>query len=306
MKLIQGQNIINELTKSINKDDKTTSSYWKKYHSNFSFENGNLKGLGAFGSNKKPFNLIEKLIYYNLNKLYLKHSLNKTFTKQVLKSAYEICNLQRGGLDINIVRQVLTIDKLNFNNVFKEAKIAVVIGDGFGAMTSLLLKNNLVEKVILVNLTKTLLVDMIYLKRVFKNFDSDSILINDDKDLNLVENFKIIAIQADNYHFLKKIKKDLVINISSFQEMDIEVINNYMNYLYFNKNPFSFYLCNRIEKILPDGSLIKFSEYGLSENDDIIFDELCVWHQDFYRLSPPFIVKFDGPHLHQLRRCNFK
>ena len=124
------------------------------------------------------------------------------------------------------------------------------------------------------------------------------------KYLKLKKN-RIIAIEAEKYHLLSKIKKDLIINIASFQEMDLDVISNYFKYLY-NKGEesFYFYICNREEKFLPDGSLIRFKDYPFNSEDSILVDELCPWHQDFYVFKPPFIRKYDDPTRHQLRKVN--
>ena len=54
-------------------------------------------------------------------------------------------------------------------------------------------------------------------------------LIDDIKQLSKIEDkHKIIAIEAENYNLLSEIQKDLVLNIASFQEMDLGVINLYL------------------------------------------------------------------------------
>jgi len=117
------------------------------------------------------------------------------------------------------------------------------------------------------------------------------------------DDVRVIAIEAENYEILKNINKDLVINIASFQEMDI--IDNYFNYIYNQKTPFYFYLCNREAKQLPDGSLIYFKKYKFNNQDEILADELCPWHNDFYTFRPPLFRQYDGTTRHQLRKINF-
>jgi hypothetical protein len=188
---------------------------------------------------------------------------------------------------------------------FKNIKNAIIIGDGFASMTSLLIENNLVDRVYLINLRKTLLVDLIYLKKAIgdNRFNRELIFI-DSKDCikNLKSRHKFVAIEAENFQLLRYLEKELVINIASFQEMSKKVIDNYFKYIY-NKSgvPFYFYLCNREEKVLPDGEKIIFDNYNFNPEDHIIVNELCPWHQYYYIKYPPFYKKYDGPTRHQIR-----
>jgi hypothetical protein len=61
-----------------------------------------------------------------------------------------------------------------------------------------------------------------------------------------------------------------------------------------------FYSCNREEKILPDGTVTRFSEYPWHAKDQIIVDALCPWHQETYSYKPPFYWPYDGPIKHRL------
>ena len=61
------------------------------------------------------------------------------------------------------------------------------------------------------------------------------------------------------------------------------------------KSPCYFYCCNRLEKELPDGSIIKFINYPWKNNDDVLIDELCPWYKKYPSLKPPFFRKYDGP-----------
>lgn len=139
-----------------------------------------------------------------------------------------------------------------------------------------------------------------------ERFNKEVVLINEIHDIKKIkDDVRIIAIEAENYEILKNINKDLVINIASFQEMDMDVIDNYFKYIYNQTTPFYFYLCNREAKQLPDGSLISFKKYKFNNQDEILADELCPWHNDFYTFKPPFFREYDGPTRHQLRKINF-
>ena len=95
----------------------------------------------------------------------------------------------------------------------------VVIGDGYGTMTTLLYENQLSKQIFLINLRKTLLVDLIFLEKFIgrERFNKEVVLINEIHDIKKIkDDVRIIAIEAENYEILKNINKDLVINIASF------------------------------------------------------------------------------------------
>ncbi len=299
-------NPIEYLSTQIDNKDNTSSSYWDHQHKDFKYENGVLKDAKGFGMHQKPYNKVLKMIHTFFQKKYVNYAMDQKNLNSILFEAQTIVDLQGRGLDLDVLRQCLTIEFLSHKGVFKNLDKIVIIGDGWGLLASLCLKLGLAKTVVSVNLTKTLLANMIYIEKVFGVgwLNENSMVIKDKEDIKKIKDQRHLILEAKNYELLKYIQKSLVINIASIQEMDLEVIHNYMSYLYYQKEPFYFYLCNRIEKYLPDGSLIKFEEYGLNEKDDLIVNELCKWHQDFYTLRPPSFRKYDGEHIHQLRYCN--
>ena len=60
---------------------------------------------------------------------------------------------------LDILRQVISLSYLKDKGVVKDGGLSCVIGDGFATMTSLLLKCSR-QSVVLVNLAKTLLMDL--------------------------------------------------------------------------------------------------------------------------------------------------
>ena len=112
---------------------------------------------------------------------------------------------------------------------------------------------------------------------------------------------QLVFIEAENYSLLENLEVDLFINIASMQEMNPEVIDKYFKYMRSSKkSPCYFYCCNRLEKELPDGSIIKFINYPWKNNDDVLIDELCPWYKKYPSLKPPFFRKYDGPIQHRL------
>lgn len=303
--MIEGLAAIKNLSKGINFKEKVSSSHWDFYHKDFKYDKGILSGLIGFGNLNKPYKGFHKKVHLSFQWIYRKMAENSSFFKEIDKKANYITSLQNRANNLDVIRQSLTISFLNMKIDFKNIKNAIIIGDGFASMASLLIENNLVDRVYLINLRKTLLVDLIYLRKAIgdNRFNRELIFI-DSKDCikNLKSRHKFVAIEAENFQLLRYLEKELVINIASFQEMSKKVIDNYFKYIY-NKSgvPFYFYLCNREEKVLPDGEKIIFDNYNFNPEDHIIVNELCPWHQYYYIKYPPFYKKYDGPTRHQIR-----
>lgn len=312
--IFNGIDAIQKLQSEINLNDSELgqSSHWKKYHADFIFTGEDFKGLQGFGGNQKPYSGLIKAFHYILQLRYRNLSKNKAGYLFNERKAKEITKSQDRAYDLDVLRQVNTmslLEKYFPASTEKPKKNALVIGDGFASMTSLLFCNSGIQNIYLINLSKTLLVDLWYLKLWMGNdlFSSSVSMINSDSDLDSIDEHdlahsKIIVIQAKNHEILKKCPIDIAINIASMQEMNPDTINDYFSDLRYiaSQRKVIFYCCNREEKKLPDGTLTRFNEYPWSENDKVLVDELCPWHQQYYSIKPPFYHKYDGPHRHRL------
>jgi hypothetical protein len=177
-------------------------------------------------------------------------------------------------------------------------------------MTTLLAASGNAGTIILVNLSMTLLVDLHYLKIWLGQevFDSSVTLVTCKDDVESATtqesqgSLRIFAVQAENYNILDVIPYDLVLNIVSMGEMDPEVVMGYFSVIrsMANKKKLYFYCCNRIEKLLPDGTITRFLDYPWSDKDQVEIDERCPWHQEYYSARFPFYHKYDGPVQHRL------
>lgn len=309
-----GSDAISFLSNEQIKDDPGSSSHWNKFHSDFEFTGNSFKGLKGFGGSSKPHSGLKYLMSQFLQEKFRRMGkLNKSFLV-IEKNFQDILKRQGRAFDLDVLRQIITVSYLKHHlpNKLLPSSTIVVIGDGFGTMASLLLANNFAKTVILVNLNKTLLVDLWYLKIFLgdEKFQKSVLLINEPCDIASLESkggpeeIRVIAIQASNHEILKDCPIDLAINIASMQEMDPKYIRNYFDDLYAvaAKRDLDFYCCNREEKTLPDGTVTRFKDYPWNSHDNIQIDELCPWHQEYYYYIPPFYRPYDGPHRHQLRK----
>jgi len=188
-----------------------------------------------------------------------------------------------------------------------------VLGDGFASMSSLLLASKSAGRIVLVNLTKTLLVDLWYLKLWMgsEKFENCVDLVVDEAGLyqSLEKplvwpdgSAQVIAVQASDHQLLQKCPIDVFINIASMQEMDPPVVKAYfddMRAVAVNRH-LLFYCCNRQEKLLPDGTVSRFADYPWRRDDQVLVDGPCPWHQYYYLMWPPFFKPYDGLHIHRL------
>ena len=276
-----------------NKYSKETSSFWRKYGDfqkvETNSEDYKLKGV-MFGDfeERSFFNIVKNIPTI----IYLKKLL-KNCNKDLVNNIYWVAKKSGRRFSYDCARQALTINKLRQTLGNIDSKVFCIIGDGYGFLGSMIKKTFPKTRVIYINLGRTLFFDLYYSQKIFPNLKHNIIKNSKDKfskDVNYIEAEKIN---------LLNIKADIFINIVSMQEMDYEVINSYFDIFRNQINETWFYCCNRKSKTLPDGKIINFDRYPWSSSDEILFEELCPWHQEFPQNRPPFIHKF-APHVHKL------
>jgi hypothetical protein len=310
-----GQAAIDYLATEASKEDPDESSHWRKYHSSFRFTGTGFEGLSGFGGCQKPYRGLRSWLHGLLQSRFCRTgAIFQKFTS-IRGVAEKITARQGRANDLDVLRQVLTLSFLHqqIPDTLTSKATCNVIGDGFASMTTLLLASGSVGRIILVNLTKTLLVDLWYLKLWLgdEQFESQVDMVTDAEGLTLAlaKPFadtttigRVIAIQASDHALLRECPVDLVLNIVSMQEMYPSVIAAYFDDLRSaaSQRHVIFYCCNREEKVLPDGVVTKFSEYPWSASDQILVDELCPWHQQYYAFSIPPYRPYDGPIRHRL------
>lgn len=196
-------------------------------------------------------------------------------------------------VSFDCVKQILAVDLLRRHGVLRDVKTAVVVGDGYGYMTALLGAVLPEARIVCVNLGNILFFDAYYVGQAFPN---------EEYGLNAItgNGHRFIFLEAEHYEALRDLPVDVFINIASMQEMDMGVIRNYFRVMRSGKGVGYFYCCNRVEKTLPDGSVIRFDAYPWDKGDQVLVDELCPWYQRRPVLKPPFWRPFGGPIQHRL------
>lgn len=283
-----------------------TSSYWEKQAPFSSVKkegDGFIVNGNGFGHFVRPGSL--KHVKHFIKSVSSRQLLSRFGVSEEIKAAgHEISRKQKRLLILDEVKQIIICDILKKHDILKQSKAITVIGDGYGFMSCLLRLAAPHAKIIDVNLGKILFFDMLYASKVFP--DTKMFLLQDKDDYEkALEQNPMIFVEAENYEMLLGNNADLFINIASMQEMNMDVIKKYFDIIRSSTGKRYFYSCNRVEKVLPDGSIIRFDEFPWDLNkDEIIIDELCPFYQQYPISVPPFWLPLEGPVKHRLAKLN--
>jgi len=179
-----------------------------------------------------------------------------------------------------------------------------IIGNGYANMSSVILGSMPISRVILVNLAKSLMVDLICLKKAFPETIYALVYSVDDLSKALADSkIRIILVEANNSSILNGADLSLVINIESMMEMDPPVIQAYFDILRSSANKtLPFYCCNLEHKIFSGEGTSNFHDYPW-DDDDILVEGICPWTKVRYGNTPPFFAKREHD-LHRLVYLN--
>jgi hypothetical protein len=310
-----GAEAIRTLAAAAQREDPAASSHWREQHARFRFTGDGFEGLQGFGGASTRRGHTD-FAHRMLQRPFRALAANLRSFGALHRLADRVCASQGRTLDLDVLRNVLTLAFLQEREParFGADRTACVIGDGFGTLASLLLGSGSAGRVVLVNLSRTLLVDLWYLKLCLgaEAFGRQTVLVSGAGDLAAAlarppaeGGPAVVAVQAADHELLRHCPLDVAFNIVSMGEMDPAVTEAYFADLRAVAaaqpgRELAFYCCNREEKTLPDGTVTRFADYPWREEDDALVDELCPWHQRYYAFRPPFYFPYDGPIRHRL------
>lgn len=273
--------------------DRAASSYWTDAIKDFSVgAEGSLRGSTVLGLLAQPTDRLRVISHKALQAPFVALGFARySRFRDVWQTGKLVAHRTGRMFTYDILRQVLSLALIREHvSLAGEGPAALVIGDGFGVMTSLLVLSAPQRKIIAVNLAKSLLLDMSFARRAAP----DKTIALAETPMDLAEaltnpSVSIIAVRADDARILAAAPLGLVINVVSMQEMNPDVIAGYFAILRENPSPETlFYCANRLTKTLPDGTEIRFSDYPWHHDDVILRDEICTWNQWTYSRRPPF------------------
>ena len=277
------------------------SSHWKKFGSKGSASKVNNQYIiRSFGVSNYQKRSISRLFQNLIIGFFLKDFIKKyCFDKESLITAKKIAQILEIYFSFNHIKHVIVYDILNRLKLYKGT--ICIIGDGDAFMGTLIKKLNSKVRILFVNIGKNLISDVNYYSKIFPNHIP--VLISKRSQINGLNTNNVGFLEAEKYQLLYKRPINLFINIASMQEMNPSVINNYFNLMRSSSKKSYFYCLNRQEKVLPDGTAVRFRDYQW-ENSKVIIDEICPFVKKFPTSIPPFWKPFDGVHLHKLIELN--
>ena len=311
--------IINYLYKEYYLKDKTphelVSSYWKYYQDQvkIEMEDGNIRPLKeAMLGDLINKSVVSQVFEWLTVGSYLIQLRNRKEITRLIKPSLSLT--KRMGLAFNYAcfRQICSLALIR-DTMRVEGKLkAIIIGDGYGFLASLIKERYPNSLILLVDLGKILLFQAYYCGKAHPT--RSHYLLTNSQELNqnkLQHDF--IYCPAEHLKMVDSLSFDLAINIASMQEMNQETIEQYFSYLRGHlRQDNLFYCCNREEKIMPGGEVSQFSRYPWSNKDVHLVDEYCPWYTHFLALTKsergptvfgiriPFVNYFDGQIRHRL------
>ena len=285
---------LEDLKNNLNLNDGTEkSSHWLNELKTFKLEDDFSLNHNNFGFGNLEKNTIIRKIYHQFFQRII-FSKNIFHSKKYIQFQ-KIFELQNRVLDFDIMRHVHTfiyLEELLFRN--ENINKICIIGDGRTNFLSPSYHLNYFDKIISVNLTETLIVDLLLLEKDDSIRKDEVKVVNTKEEINeslLDKNIKIILVSSQFNRILLDEDIDFFVNICSFQEMTLEVINDYFEIIKSNKS--FLYCCNREKKELVGGEIIEFGKYPWGDVDVLFFEE-CPWHKKWYTHTKfPFIFNYD-------------
>ncbi len=300
--------------------NKFISSHWQYKSRDFIVKKDgelikNIYGIG-FGEMEAK-NIPKKLLVYLCHLSYFIRLQNKLEIIRLSKLAFKICKKMGFYFSFDVFKQVCSLALINqkLSPGMKERRLNfLMIGDGYGFLSSLVKTVYPNSTIVLIDMGKTLLFQSFYCQRVHPASSHRSVLEKDKFNLNSNDcNYDFIYCPTEYLQEVSKIKFDIAINIASMQEMNYDTISRYFSFMRTNLNKDNlFYCCNREFKKLVGGEMIKFDEYPWIKDDKFLIDGYCPWYK--YRVSRharhkmkilniinvPFLAYFDSPFKHRV------
>ena len=302
--LITGEAALQHLASLVNTTDAGSSSHWQEMHQALRIDGEQIVSALGFGGFAPPYRGPRRWGHQLLQKRYRRMATAYPEFRRLDRIAAKLVARQSRAYDLDVLRQTLTTAFLAYHAplVFQRQRPILVIGDGFGTLSALLASAFPNSRIILINLTQTLLVDLLMLRKGLPGVGFALASSKAGLTAALAQpDLRLIALRADSQMLLAAVPVSLAINTASMQEMRSDTIAGYFRAMRAAPGGAPlFYCCNREEKRLPDGEVIRFADYPWNSRDEILLDELCPWHQNYYSLRPPFYHPYDGPHRHRL------
>ena len=193
-----------------------------------------------------------------------------------------------------------------------------IIGDGWGFLTSLIHHFEPRATIFLIDLGKTLTFQVSQLGKAFPEA-ALHLVAGDGLNPADVGEGALVFCPAESVWEMEAMRFTMFVNVASMQEMTMPVVEEYFRFMRRTLRPGGlFYCCNRVEKVLPCGSVIRLDAYPWDAEDVVLMDGLCPWYKFFlesYRTARgpvlfgrrvPYVNWYDGDLVYRLVRLKLQ
>jgi hypothetical protein len=290
--MLTGDAALIALEAQANQAEAGQSAYWRQGVTTFDVKaDGTIIGNSVLGMVSEKTGPLYRLAHWLLQAPFRAMGARFGTLSDSLAIGRLIAGRQNRAYTYDLLRHSLTLALIrHYVPLDAASDVSAVIGDGSGLMASHLLLAHPNRKVVSVNLTKPLLLDLVRIRQAVPGIGIA--LVADAAGLQAALSdpaIRSIAIQADNARLLALAPIGLAVNIVSMQEMDPAIVADYFHHL--RQAPAAataFYCCNKLWKRLSDGTEVEFSKYPWRDADRVLLDEACGWSQWVYSKRPPF------------------
>lgn len=299
--MLLNKDAFDEVSARINDFEEGRSSHWRHEQNAFEFDETSFSDVGPIGTFSTSSGVVPTVAHFVFQIPYRLYGLGYRYFLPISRAARAIARRQSRQYDLDLLRHVLTLAFLrkHMGKKILDGPICI-IGDGYANMASVILATMPESKVILVNLNKTLLVDLICLRRGFPEIDYALARSQAELDEALNSGIRVIAVSANDASILRGKQMALSINIESMMEMDPPIIAEYFDIIRSAPGDGAmFYCCNQEFKRFSGEGTSNFHEYPWQDDDQILVDGVCTWTKIRYGNTFPFYGR-RRPDLHRL------
>lgn len=290
-KALPNQDLIRHLVSTYYRDSPSSqesafiSSHWKHYSSLFNCEvdgDGNLISLSGVGFGTcKWGGLLHRVLDSACTFSHLVHLSSRKSILQLMPIATRLCSSMGLNLTFDVFRQVCVLSFLKGKipaTIYNKHISILVIGDGFGMLSSLLKAVFPNSTIVMVDIGKVLMFQAYYCQKAHpKCIHRLAGTFGESAQSDF------IYCPAEHLDSLDDLVFDLAVNVASMQEMNMLTITKYFAFLRSHLHEVNlFYCCNREFKKMPGGEVTEFDKYPWKNEDWYLVDGYCPWHQYFF------------------------
>lgn len=220
MSLLIDQAALDFLFSAADETEASCSDYWAYELGNFSVAaDGTMVGGTTLRNFSRKLSPLRNAAHYLLQRPLCRFASGWRDVADCERLGRLIAARQGRQFNYDMLRQVLSLALIRHHlDLRSSADCNLVIGDGYGVMTALLMLHAPHRRTIVINLTKPLLLDLTYARQMLP--DVRLALVGDTEDMRdglADDTIRLIGVRADDVAVLHEAPIGLAVNIVSMQ-----------------------------------------------------------------------------------------